>query len=384
LYTQPGVRVFIATGLTLGGLASAAMLALAALAGVSPALAQSPPAGAPPVGEHRAAVQSLTDLPGRLDPELRAKFLAEYAAVAAEARRELLRRWLSVLGADGLLDALETRSGFCHWEGHDLGKEILRRTKDVGAALGVCGDRCTVGCTHGVLMAAFVGDTEETVWKHATVADVRGRIRDLCAPGGAAGGIEPGNCAHGVGHALLILGGGDLARALGHCGAFTPRPLAYYCASGVFMEHVTAARPGGARHFPCDTHTEYPPACYKYRGYSLLAAHGNDVRAAAAECLPLAPALRRGCFYGLGATQFGALNLAPERLAELCAAGDADDRVMCVNGAMEILAAYQPAAATVACGSLEASLAQSCRVAVREGRYGLGKPFHLYFQDGGA
>jgi hypothetical protein len=380
------VRAFIATGLTLGSLACAGLLVLAALAaGASPALAQSPPAGAQPIGEHRAAVQSITDLPGRLDLELRAKFLAEYAAVSAEARRELLRRWLTVLGADGLLDALETRSGFCHWEGHDVGKEILRQTKDVGAALGVCGDRCTVGCTHGVLMAAFVGDTNEAVWKHATVADVRARIRDLCAPGGAAGGIEPGNCAHGVGHALLVLGGGDLAVALGHCQAFSPRPLAYYCASGVFMEHVSSSRPSAARHFPCDTYIEYPPACYKYRGYALLAAHAGDVRATATtECLPLTAPLRRGCFYGLGATQFGALNLAPARLAELCAVGDADDRVMCVNGAMEILSAYQPAAATVACGSLAEPLAESCRVAVREGRYGLGKPFHLYFRDGGA
>ena len=83
----------------------------------------------------------------------------------------------------------------------------------------------------------------------------------------------------------------------------------------------------------------------------------------------------------MGATQFGALNAAPERLGEICAAGDADDRVMCVNGAMEILSAYQPAAAAVACGSLTEPLAESCRVAVREGRYGLGKPFQLYFRD---
>ena len=355
---------------------------LLALAGVAAGAPGTRAAQSREAGEHRAALQPLTNLPGRNDPELRAKFLAEYAAVEADARRSLLRRWLTVLGADGLLDALEARSGFCHGEGHDLGKEILGQTKDVGAALAVCGERCTVGCTHGVLMAAFVGDGSEAVWKHATVADVRARIRDLCAPGGAAGGIEPGNCAHGVGHALLVLGGGDLGVALGHCGAFTLRPLAYYCASGVFMEHVTAPRASGSPHFPCDTYTEYPPACYKYRGYSLLAAHGGDVRAAVTvECLPLAAPLRRGCFYGLGATQFGALNLAPARLPEVCGAGDDDDRVMCVNGAMEILSAYQPAAAAVACGALTGPLAESCRVAVHEGRYGLGKPFQLYFRD---
>ena len=202
----PGVPAlaFDAAGLLLGGLliitewsavtrrlpekaTLAVLLALAAGAtGVGEALAQSPEAG-----EHRAALRTITDLPGRNDPALRAKFLAEYAAVDAEARRALLRRWLLVLGADGLLDALETRSGFCHWEGHDLGKEILGKTQDVGAALAVCGDRCTVGCTHGVLMAAFVGDGGDTAWKHATVADVRARIRDLCAPGEPPAALSP-------------------------------------------------------------------------------------------------------------------------------------------------------------------------------------------------
>jgi hypothetical protein len=41
-------------------------------------------------------------------------------------------------------------------------------------------------------------------------------------------------------------------------------------------------------------------------------------------------------------------------------------------------------AATAAHNSLAEPLAASCHVAVREGRYGLGKSFHLYFRDGGA
>jgi hypothetical protein len=61
-----------------------------------------------------------------------------------------------------------------------------------------------------------------------------------------------------------------------------------------------------------------------------------------------------------------------------CGAGD---QVMCVNGAIEILAAYRPFAAAAACASLEGTLAEACRVALREGRYGLGKPFHLYFRE---
>ncbi|PYO54765.1 MAG: hypothetical protein DMD83_21740 [Candidatus Rokuibacteriota bacterium] len=53
---------------------------------------------------------------------------------------------------------------------------------------------------------------------------------------------QPGNCAHGVGHAILILSGYDLGEALKHCAAFESAPLTYYCATGVFMEN--AINPG--------------------------------------------------------------------------------------------------------------------------------------------
>ena len=343
------------------------------------ACADAAQAQAPAAEAHRAELATITNLAGRGDLALRERFFGEYGA--AQARREVIGRWLPVLGADGLLDALEARNSFCHTEGHDLGAEILLRVKDLGVALAACGQRCTTGCTHGVLKQAFLGGVGSP-FKHATLADVRPRIREICA-GGPAGDVEPGNCAHGVGHALLVLGGGDLGVALGHCGAFTPRALAYYCASGVFMEYVTGgeSRPAGSSiHHPCEAHTEYPPACYKYAAWRILQARGT-LDAAAAECLTLAPHLRRGCSYGLGSTQMKELDQAPERLGHVCGFGDADDRVMCVNGAVEILAAYRPFAAATACRALSGELAEACRVAVREGRYGLGKPFRLYFRE---
>jgi hypothetical protein len=242
--------------------------------------------------------------------------------------------------------------------------------------------RCTTGCTHGVLKQAFLG-ARGSPFKHATLADVRPRIREICARDGAAAEVEPGNCAHGVGHALLVLTGGDLGGALGHCGAFSRRALAYYCASGVFMEYVTTGAPppaGASAHHPCDAHAEYPPACYKYAAWRILQERGT-VESAAADCLALAPSVRRGCFYGLGSTQMKELDQSPEKLGSVCALGEAADRTMCVHGAIEILAAYRPFAAATACGSLDGELADACRVAVREGRYGLGKPFHLYFRE---
>ena len=61
---------------------------------------------------------------------------------------------------------------------------------------------------------------------------------------------SPGDCAHGVGHALMWLADYDVQPALDACKLFVEPPLAYYCATGAYMEYVTERDPGA------DTYTE--------------------------------------------------------------------------------------------------------------------------------
>src|SRR5262245_11172905 len=68
--------------------------------------------------EHLQPIAPLANRPGRLDPELRSRFLADYRAARGGEQRAVLRRYLPTLGADGILDALEAQNAFCHGEAH--------------------------------------------------------------------------------------------------------------------------------------------------------------------------------------------------------------------------------------------------------------------------
>src|SRR6266536_6245975 len=129
---------------------------------------------------------------------------------------------------------------------------------------------------HGIMREVVVGGTgHENFGHHLTLAEVKPKMKAICQDKLLTDAYQPGNCAHGVGHAILILSGYDLGEALKHCAAFESAPLTYYCAMGVFMEN--AINPGAgdrntsSLHYPCDTYTQFPAACYKYGIAHILA-----------------------------------------------------------------------------------------------------------------
>ena len=357
-----------------GGILLGLMLLM--LSEARPGLTQTDP-------EHLQQIAPLANRPGRLDPELKSRFLADYKTARGGEKRAVFKRYLPTLGADGILDALEARSALCHGEAHDLGKEIFAQVRELGPAVQLCGNRCNSGCMHGIMMEVFLGSTgHENPGHHVTLADVNPKV---CEVKSITETYQPGNCPHGVGHVILILSGFDLGEALKRCEIFENRPLMYYCATGVFMEYQGSP---GARnradlspHYPCDTYRQFPAACYKYGIGSILAKHRGAIAAAAEECLRLEAPLRRGCFYGLGSAYYPNLSSQPNRLSTICEFGDAQDQAMCINGAVEFLADYHQEAARTACGALAGENAAVCWAATRNGRYGLGKAFNLYYRE---
>ena len=331
--------------------------------------------------DHNHTLTALTNLPGRNDSELRARFLSDYRAAGRE-KRPVLKQYLSTLGADGIMDVFEQRNALCHSEAHDLGKEIFAQVQELGPGVQMCGNRCGSGCMHGLLWEAFLSGTEHDHHNHTlSLAEIKPKIKTICENKTFADTYEPGNCAHGVGHALLVLSSYDLGGALQSCSAFESDPLRFYCASGVFMEYDSHPHPEAetrSLHYPCDTYTEFPSACYRYRTrYFLRKARGNTA-GAAEECLRLEPTQRRGCFYGLGAAHLYLVAKQPERLGSICTFGDLQDQGMCIKGVIEYLADYQPETVQKACGTLTGEQATSCSAAARNKRYGLEKDFALY------
>ena len=135
--------------------------------------------------------------------EILSEFQREYDTSLTHPRA-VFEKYLPRLGAATLLDFLERRYPGCHAQSHELGQAIFSMTRDVETALKRCDTRCTSGCMHGVVTAAF-GD--------ATFGAVLARMDEFCPRGEMAAIHQPGNCAHGLGHALMFVTHGNEQRS---------------------------------------------------------------------------------------------------------------------------------------------------------------------------
>lgn len=158
----------------------------------------------------------------------------------------------------------------CHDVAHALGQEIY--SLEVGddntrllAAVSKCEYRCTGGCLHGVLGAFLQNSMRRTT--HSAVGS---SVIQACRPPQPLSHFLPiGECAHALGHALVVSSGNPYD-ALEFCdSAFQSvnhnRSLAHYCATGVVMQSGSRITEG--RHplhdcakLPATAHA----ACYYY------------------------------------------------------------------------------------------------------------------------
>lgn len=320
-------------------------------------------------------------------------FLSDFNQAPTLDKRAVFSSYYDSLGPAGILDALEQEFPLCHGQAHDLGKVVYERSQDLNGSIVTCRDRCSSGCFHGVLMEAFQDVAveepndehppgEEDV--HVRLEDLRAKIEQTCSLDEVTSVHPPGRCAHGLGHALMFLAEYDIPTALEYCGLFSDRRMEYYCNGGAFMEYdLIWGRQdftnGKALHYPCDTYTEFPAACYFYRMSYLLRIRGG-VDKVAQECLTLPRYSRLGCLRGLGLSQITALNQTPGQLAKVCSAGDTDDQKACIEGAVERWSDFDTPAPRVACQSLTGDeLKQWCEAAADRGGFKLDKSFDLIF-----
>ena len=314
--------------------------------------------------------------------EMKKQFEKEYFS-AGRSKRQVFVKYLGALGAEAILDFLEATYPRCHGQAHEFGQALFARLKEIGPALRECKTRCTSGCMHGVLMEVFAGSRlgagGATSEQHVIFDDVVTQMTRLCGEGEMSSLYKPGNCAHGVGHALMVVTGHEVEKSLSGCSGFGQPAMEYYCATGIFMEYlVTGRRDDDPRlnllHFPCDTFTRFPAACYRYKASQMLRVLGKDVGKVAAECLKLPPRLRLGCFHGLGSVHRGPIFENPSVLAKVCRHGSPADQAVCIEGAIEKLADFDERRAMAACATLDGANAEVCQAAAREKMYRLTKP----------
>ena len=306
---------------------------------------------------------------------------------AAESRREeVVIEYYDALGATGMFQVLEEENPACHFEAHEIGKAVYKDTEDLNDSIKICGKHCTGGCFHGALIEAFkdIVPKPDLPESHIELADLKNKMQELCSREVVTDIHREGKCIHGVGHALTFLSDYNLDQAISYCELLGDKPREHYCAEGAFMEFIFLSEFSRAKtelsHYPCDTYTKFPAACYRSQAQKIRQVLENPEKVGE-ECLKLSGFNRLGCFYGMGFAYSNDVRGNPRMLPNLCRQGNADDKRICIEGAMEKPEDPQFKATADACEYLGDELKPFCLTAYNNKSYSLSKSFELYFDQ---
>jgi hypothetical protein len=220
---------------------------------------------------------------------------------------------------------------------------------------------------------------------HMDLDVLRPAIKDLCQSNPVmTASYSPGDCAHGVGHALMSLAGYEIPEALKACQGNENQAMEYYCATGAYMEYVTERDPQDATTesvlYPCDAYI-YPSACARYKMMHVVRRHyaaGRTTEELRALCASLTGAVRRGCFHGLGNAHTLLIAAGKIGIRPVCLDLGKVEEFVCIDGAMERMAKFLPDIAVHVCDQLDGENKAACLTAVSRKMYEMKKDLSLY------
>lgn len=295
-------------------------------------------------------------------------------------KRALYEEYLDVIGANGILKGIDKVYSGCHSQAHDAGKVIFAKVKDISTALRICGDACYTGCMHGVLMEAFKGAQGNDEYGHIDADKLKAMLQDICSKNKEMQeSYGPGECAHGVGHALMFLNGYNIRNALNACADFNDQKMEYYCADGGYMEYDVVREADDVDKglwYPCDTF-DYPATCMRTKVGLVgkrLDKVGLDL---VKECEKLDGKVRLGCFHGIGTSHAKIFVLGKLNIKDICA-GTHDEQIACIEGAAEFIGKYFADKVESVCAELDSDLKEACLAGGRHKLYSLDKDLSLY------
>jgi hypothetical protein len=323
---------------------------------------------------------------------------------------------LSLLASEGVaaamaaLDSLAAAADDIRREGHGyahaIGITAYTGDEEVGTVFSRCTPAFQSGCFHGVIQAYFTQHMREH-GDHLDAATVNALCRTQRE--GTADRWLLFQCAHGMGHGMVMIAGNHLPTALEGCDLVDFDWERESCYGGVFMENIVhetmphhatgrpetvdqsahsqhspdshAAAPIAARDefpplkrdeplYPCTVLAErYRTACYQMQTSAVLHFNGSDVRAAAGVCASAPEDYRSICFQSLG-RDISSITLQDHaRAMRLCSTAPVDYQPWCTIGYTKNLVdvTADPADGFAYCRLLPAGESKRvCNVAVGE------------------
>lgn len=330
-----------------------------------------PHEGAAPAGTPEQAAAEAARRCGRLGAQRKQACYDE--VLLATLRSRGVRPAMETLNAVVARDRDAARDA--HVYAHGIGIAAFAAADRVGETFAACTPEHQSGCYHGVVQAYFVD--ARRAGGELDAATVNALCRDWRPGEGAAGDRWlQFQCAHGMGHGLVMFHGHDLPTALKGCDLLQSDFERETCYQGAFMENVVnaimphhpasaAAHEGGhaghgdghgahghhgAAHasapafraldpddllYPCSAVEErYWSACYSMQTSAILHHTRQDVARTARECLRVPERMRTTCFISLGRDISGMTTQDRAGSRERCAlVPDASDRAWCHVGA---------------------------------------------------
>lgn len=255
----------------------------------------------------------------------------------------------------------------CHQLTHAIGRAAASKYGgDVAAAYKQGDEFCWSGYYHGVM---------EGILKNLGNATVASKLNSICSglKTKSPYSFNHYNCAHGLGHGIMLIEGDELFESLKTCDNLRDDWERESCYGGVYMENIMAfSNP--------DHHTEYlraddplypctaVDAKYRNQCYSMQTSHaltvmGRDFAKVFTLCGQIDAANQATCYQSLGRDASGNSVSDPDQTYQTCSMAPSQvAKQNCVIGAVKDFVSYHHSdvQATTLCSKFELDLATLC------------------------
>jgi len=225
----------------------------------------------------------------------------------------------------------------CHGSGHPLGMFLYDYTGNLSQALLLADRTCGGSIYHGIMQGYFktMSLTDDGTSAFNIASNICNELFDFPYS------QMRRECAHGVGHGLVIANNFDGLIAMEKCGGFEDGFAHRACIEGASMEHVSVSPNKGTfdEHdilYPCNVLDEKNEgACYTYHARYILNNVNKSVYQAFKECEKDRNENHvKYCYYGLGAMQGGKFKDKLEKIVLVCQQGNIKYQSYCIKGAV--------------------------------------------------
>ena len=315
--------------------------------------------------DHKAGVSWAMACPGDLSADI-ACFREHYQSLVANQSVEA-----AIADIKDAYDKSAYVRGNCHQLMHVIGQAAGDRYGYVAEAYARGTEFCWSGYYHGVMVSIItkIGYQNIKTQLNTICADIREKQRYSFAHY---------NCAHGLGHGVMLVREYELFDALKTCDTLTDGWERESCYGGVFMEnimaeinpdHSTKYLKGDDLLYPCTAvEPRYKQQCYLMQTSHALQATSYDFRRVFALCDGVETAYRATCYQSLGRDASGNTVSDAERTRDLCMMGrNFDARSNCITGAVKDFVAYfhSKEAGQRLCAVLDSVLRGPCLLVVK-------------------